>query len=79
MPEKDPLLERQQLHADSLEGDDKADGGLYTMGQTNAQRGILQGKRILVRRISDDSYRAAAQLGFTRLGARETFPNCYGE
>ena len=55
MPEKDPLLERQQLHADSLEGDDKADGGLYTMGQTNAQRGILQGKRILVTRTREQA------------------------
>ena len=55
MPEKDPLLERQQLHADSLEGDDKADGGLYTMGQTNVQRGILQGKRILVTRTREQA------------------------
>ncbi len=31
MPEKDPLLERQQLYADSLERGNKADGGLYTM------------------------------------------------
>ena len=55
MPEKDPLLERQQLHADSLEGDDNADGGLYTMGQTNVQHGILRGKRILVTRTREQA------------------------
>jgi uroporphyrinogen-III synthase len=55
MPEKDPLLERQQLHADSLERDDNADGGLNTMGKTIAQQGILRGKRVLVTRTREQA------------------------
>lgn len=55
MSEKDPLLEQQQLYARSLEKDDNTGGGLYTTGQTNAQRAILQGKRILVTRTREQA------------------------
>jgi uroporphyrinogen III methyltransferase/synthase len=55
MSEKDPLLERQQLYAGSLEKGNSAGGGLYTKGQANAQRAILQGKRILVTRTREQA------------------------
>src|SRR5438270_14090608 len=76
MPEKDPLLERQQHHADSLERGNNAGGGLYTMGQTNAQRGILQGKRILVTRTREQAGVLSERL--LALGARPVeFPTIH--
>src|SRR5438270_7854212 len=76
MSEKDPLLEQQQLYIDSLKKGDDADGGLHTTGQANAQRGILQGKRILVTRTREQAGVLSERL--LALGARPVeFPTIH--